>query len=784
MELSGGRTSEKISGATFTVAGVHSPENVAGAKGNALRLDGYSTYIDARIGNAVPAGSKKMTASIWFAVETYPVVEIDVNTAEQVAIASCIDETAKTGFGFFIGFDGKYSFKTYLGGWPLEIKVNTPLKRYEWINLTAVIDTESRTAILYNNGEEVAKSKANGTLTVANSTMRIGRSFNERFSGPFCLTSFCGIIDDITVWDEALPASTIAGWSADNDVDMTIPESRFADDPMRPTFHGMPGANWTNETHGMTYSNGRYHVFFQKNANGPYMTRLHWGHLSSDNLYNWREEPIAIAPGESFDIKGCWSGCVFTDDVITGGRPSAIYTAVDYAKAVIAQANPVDDDLIGWEKASAPIINGRPSGLSDDFRDPYFFRNGENAYIIVGSSKNGVGTTTLHSYNAASRTWSNDGMTFFTGSDKASCGTFWEMPNITRIGDKWVFTTTPLNTSKGVKTIYWTGDINADGTFRPDKSAPTDLELSGFARDGYGLLSPTVYNHDGKTIVLGIVPDKLPSQINYDLGYAHTYSLPREWYIGDDGTLCQRPYSGLTAMRGSESFTKSNFTLNGAIDLNPVEGRQVELSGVFTAGNGKCGFTLLDDGNDALKVYYDGPTNEVVVDARSLQRLSNDSGSFDGYYHSVLPQPIAKGSDINLHVYYDHSVIDLFVNDKWAAAVRVFPQAKSTEKATMFADGETAVKNVGAWNLDAANNSSVDEIVIGSDEAELSAADGGIRYANVTLPATLSVYNIAGSRLLETPLTATEGTLRTPFHGFHIVVLSTPSGPLSRKLAL
>jgi beta-fructofuranosidase len=159
----------------------------------------------------------------------------------------------------------------------------------------------------------------------------------------------------------------------------------------------MPSGGWTNECHGMTYSDGRYHVFFQKNANGPYMARLHWGHISSENLYSWTEEPIAIAPGESYDIKGCWSGCVFTDAQLTGGKPNIIYTAVDNAKAVMAQASPADETLADWNKQGV-IINGRPSGLSDDFRDPYFFAANGQKYIIVGTSKNGVGACTLHKY--------------------------------------------------------------------------------------------------------------------------------------------------------------------------------------------------------------------------------------------------------------------------------------------------------------------------------------------------------------------------------------------------
>ncbi len=785
MENSAGMITEKISGATYAINSVHDAENMPGAEGNALRFDGYSTYIDASVGNIIPAGSRKMTASIWFAIETYPIVEIDVNTAQQVAIASCIDESAKTGFGFFIGFDGKYSFKTYVGGWPLEMKVDSPLNQYEWINLVAVIDGDARTATLYNNATQVASSKANGNVTVANSTMRIGRSFNERLSGPFCLTSFNGLIDDIAIWDEALDANTISSWIPENSADLTIPASRFAENPMRPAFHGMPGANWTNETHGMIYSNNRFHLFFQKNANGPFMSRLHWGHLSSENLYDWNEEQIALTPGTSFDMKGCWSGCVFSDNELTDGNPSIIYTGVDYNKAVIAQATPEDNNLISWSKKTMPLINGRPAGLSDDFRDPYFFRTDNGAYIIVGSSKGGVGTTTLHTYNPALKTWSNDGKTFFTGTSASTCGTFWEMPNVTHIGDKWLFTVTPQNTFNGVAALYWVGTINADGTFSPDKTNPTNIELPGFARDGYGLLSPTIYQHEGKTIALGIVPDKLPSQDNYDLGFAHTYSLPREWSIDSNGNLCQKPYSGLSAMRVGNGFSRSNFTLDGSLSIDDISGREIEISGEFTVTTGKCGFTILDDGAHSVKIYYDGATNEIIVDARSVDRLSNDAGVFDGYYHSSLPRQLAKGETIKLNIFFDHSILDIFINDTWASSVRIFANSGSQENVTAFTEGANQVKSINGWVLNKNNaTSGTDRIVKEVNTPHIAAEAGILQFANINTPATITVYNLAGKIILSEPITTPSGHIKTPLHGFHLVTVRTPNQTTTQKLIL
>ncbi len=665
------------------------------------------------------------------------------------------------------------------------MKVDTPLQQYEWVNLTAVIDCDAHTATLYNNGKVVASSKANGGLTVTAAPLRIGRSFTERFAGPFCLTSFNGIIDDITVWDEALSQSVIAGWKADNSASLAVSPERYGADPMRPVFHGMPSANWTNETHGMTYSDGRYHLFFQKNANGPYMSRLHWGHLSSENLFDWREERIVLTPGADYDIKGCWSGCVFSDDVITGSLPNIIYTGVDYGKAVIAQAAPSDESLLSWNKTPAPIINGRPEGLSDDFRDPYFFRSGDKAYIIVGSSKGGVGTTTLHAYDPASKTWSNDGKTFFSGQNAFTHGSFWEMPNVTKIGDKWLFTVTPLNTGKGVYTMYWTGDINADGTFTPGKATAASVELPGFARDGYGMLSPTIFQHDRKTIALGIVPDKLPGEDNHQLGYAHAYSLPREWTLDASGNLCQKPYSGLVAMREGKGVVLDNMMQSGKVSLDGINGRAVELIGEFVAGDAPCGFTLLDNGSSALKVYYDGSSNEMVVDCHGVDRLINDAGVFDGIYRSSLPQAIAKGENVKLQVYFDHSMLDIFINDKWASSVRVFAKARTSENTTVFAEGTSKIRSASAWKLNPANGGSgVGEIISDAPSFELRAEGGAIVYENVNAPAIMTVYTLDGSKVAEQYIETSEGALSAALKGLHIVTLRDRTATQTQKLLL
>lgn len=699
MEVSGGEITEQVSGATFAVQGIFEPENLPGAVGEALRFDGYTSRVDAAIPTLITEGNQ-LTVSLWVAVPCYPIIQIDTNTSEQTAIVTCLDENKKAGFGFYLGFDGKYSFRSYSGGWALTLNVDTPLPTYTWNHLVAVLDADSRTATLYNNGEQVATGKCNGTIDVPASKFYMGMSTASRKAGPFELMAFNGLIDDVCIYNTALPTADFAKDEPQNGANLDIPESRFADQLLRPKFHGMPAAAWTNECHGMTFSDGRYHLFFQKNADGPYMARLHWGHISSENLYDWREEKIAIAPGDWYDIKGCWSGCVFTDAELTGNKPNIIYTGVDYAKAMICQAAPLTDELDNWVKASDnPIINGRPGGLSDDFRDPYFFRSGNYAYIIVGSSKDGVGTTTLHRLNTKTGAWSNDGSLFFTGKSAAEAGKFWEMPTITPMGDdRWLFTATPLGTSQGVRTLYWTGKLDYYGKFVADANFASPKLVEMNSREGFGLLSPTIYQHDGKTIVLGIVPDKLPSADNYRLGWAHCYSLPREWSLDADGTLLQKPFSGLVGLRSSTSYERTDFTLNGAESLSPVDGRMAEILATFETGTTPFGINIFGNGAASASLTYNPVTGELIADFSKLERLVNDGGVYDGIYTCPVPDAPKNGAELKLNVFIDHSIVDIFVNDKWATSIRVFPTAADASAIEAFGTS-VKVKSLQAWTL-------------------------------------------------------------------------------------
>ena len=213
------------------------------------------------------------------------------------------------------------------------------------------------------------------------------------------------------------------------------------------------------------------------------------------------------------------------------------------------------------------------------------------------------------------------------------------------------------------------------------------------------MLSPTILQKDGKTIVLGIVPDKLTSSSNYNLGWAHTLSLPREWSIDAQGDLVQKPYEGLTSLRSDTSVVIEPQTLNGELSLAPVSGREIEVEAVFTIAEKPFGIKILQNDNGACKIYYNPITSKFVVDCSAIGRLNNDAGVFDGAYTTTLPTPLSAGETMKIHFFLDHSVLDVFINDRWASSIRIFSTSSSATGVSLYADGDTPLQAASAWTM-------------------------------------------------------------------------------------
>ena len=132
-------------------------------------------------------------------------------------------------------------------------------------------------------------------------------------------------------------------------------------------------------------------------------------------------------------------------------------------------------------------------------------------------------------------------------------------------------------------------------------------------------------------------------------------------------------------------------------------GRQIELLGEFTVGSGEMGFDFFKSDNGKARLSYNTADGILTLDLTSLSRRSNDGGPYNGVYAATLPEKPQVGEKLKLHVFIDGSIADIFVNDKWAYSVRIFPTDSEQTGVEVLATSPTNV-DVKAWTLDADKN--------------------------------------------------------------------------------
>ena len=183
-------------------------------------------------------------------------------------------------------------------------------------------------------------------------------------------------------------------------------------------------------------------------------------------------------------------------------------------------------------------------------------------------------------------------------------------------------------------------------------------------------------------------------------------------------------------MRTATSVTR-NLTLDGTESLAPVSGRQIELLGEFTVNGGHMGFNFLKSGTGKVSLTYDAASGNLTLDMTTLSRTANDNSSYHGIYSAALPQRVAEGETLKLHVFLDGSIVDIFVNDTWAFAVRLFPNDANQIEAEAFATTATSAR-INAWTLDPSTSPGIKGDVNGDGEVNIADVNAiiGIILAN------------------------------------------------------
>jgi sucrose-6-phosphate hydrolase SacC (GH32 family) len=632
-----------------------------------LRLDGYSVWIE-QPGTKPDAGSGPITVCAWLALEAYP-----VNTAavlqfgeREAPLCLCID---KWGYPCF-GRDA--------GNGSMQRIASQPVSRYRWIHLAGTISAKDEIAIFVDGAAcETSAFKEETKRGNGGASLFIGRSTDSPvIGGVFPTGVLNGLIQDVRVYRVQLSAASLLQVMSEakpgQGPDLQINSDWCGTDKQRPQYHAMPPRAWTNEPHGLVYFKDKYHLFYQKNGNGPYWGNINWGHMTSPDLHDWTEMPVALSPEHGSDQEGCWSGSVIVHD----DKLSILYTAGgDRASICLATSS----DGIRFEKHPGnPVIPGPPKeGGFPEFRDPFVWREGDGYYVIIGSAIKDVGGTALL-YRSQDLVHWEFKKTLLAG-DRETSGVFWEMPIFVKVGDMHVLIVCEVPG----RASYWVGSWK-DEVFTPVTAEPRRLELFNH------LLSPTPYvTPKGEVITMGIIPDERSPKECWQAGWAHLYSLPRRLSVDAKGRLEQQPWEGLAKWE-SEPITLTNLKLkeHAPNPLNGASGACLHLRATIEKGTSRLVEVILrrsSDDRERTVLRYEWDIGRLVLD-RTKSSLDPEVRR-DLQEATYFP---VRDNILDIEIYLDVSVVEVFLDRRAAFASRIYPTLDDSEGLAMSCFGGDA----------------------------------------------------------------------------------------------
>lgn len=450
-------------------------------------------------------------------------------------------------------------------------------------------------------------------------------------------------------------------------------------DPHRPLSHFMPPANWMNDPNGPIFWKGRHHLFYQHNPKEAWFSGpMCWGHAVSDDLVNWTHLPIALAPTPGGpDKDGCWTGSA----VDNNGVPTIMYTGVHPEVQCVATGG---DDLVKWQKHPAnPVIAQPPPGLDvTGFRDPCVWREDDAWYVVIGSGIKGEGGAALFYRSPDLISW--EYLHPLLVGQKESTGEMWECPDFFPLGDKHVLLVSVLGT-----TLYFIGTYR-NHRFYPEIQGNTDFGGSFYAAKSY-------LDGSGRRILWGWIWEGRNENAVRAAGWAGVMSFPR--ILGIDGSvLTMEPAPELLALRGASEKFEDFAVAPGEMLLDRISGDSLEISAEIDPGSAEeVGLKVFcaPDGSEETIIAFNQAEGRIWVN-RERSSLSPD------VHRSVNGGPfkLNEGENLNLRVFLDKSVVEVFANRRACLTTRVYPSRRDSVHVKLTASGGTArVSRLEAWKL-------------------------------------------------------------------------------------
>jgi beta-fructofuranosidase len=457
----------------------------------------------------------------------------------------------------------------------------------------------------------------------------------------------------------------------------------------------MPPANWMNDPNGLIQWQAKYHMFYQHNPVEATWGPMHWGHAVSEDMVHWTHLPIALAPTPGGpDKDGCWSGCAVNHN----GVPTLMYTGVHPQCQVLATGN--DDLLRTWTKHEAnPVILAPPEGMEvTGFRDPCTWREGDTWYTVIGSGIEGVGGAILLYRSPDLVHWEYMNPILIgdqTETDPIGTGTMWECPTFIPLGDRHALIISAMDSQDPALryTAYFAGDYT-DFVFNPTHLAKLDYG------DKLFYAPQTFVDDKGRRIMFGWIQEDRNREVDLAAGWAGVMSLPHIIGMRSDGSLTCLPAPEIEMLRGEHRrWTDLELTPASQGVLGDMRGDCLEILAELEPGNAQVELKVRcsPDSEEETSIFYDGRAGSLIVN-RARSSLADDPHAAKSAHKA--PLVLEHSERLELHVYLDRSVLEVFANEHTCITSRIYPTRPDSLGVDLVVQGGRAIlRSLDIWEM-------------------------------------------------------------------------------------
>jgi beta-fructofuranosidase len=467
---------------------------------------------------------------------------------------------------------------------------------------------------------------------------------------------------------------------------------KFARDHHRPAYHFLPPMNWMNDPNGLIQWKGIYHLFYQHNPLEAKWGPMHWGHATSTDLLHWVHQPIALEPEvQSPDEDGCWSGVT----VVHKELPVVVYSGNSRAGQRCCLATSQDDLRTLQKDPRSPVIPDLPQGYDiDQYRDHCLWQEGGVWQQLIGARIRDAGGCVLLYRSQDLVNWHFVGPILRAGTyavDPLPTNAMWECPDLFMVGDRHMLVISIL-TNSPQHTGYFLGRY-VDGLFHPEE----------YQRMDYGdweYYAPQSFiNEAGERIHFGWIQEARSIDWQLAAGWSGVLSLPRRIFLHADGRIGIEPHPQVSLLHGEYSELTEIAVPEDKVLNTDIRGHALELRAIFgmESATGEVGINILcaPDGSEFTQIVYNRETSRLSL-IRTHSSLDDRAYSDNREGELIL----AQGEELDLRIFIDHSVIEIFANQRVSLTARAYPTLPDSTGVQVLARGGGALlKKLAAWQI-------------------------------------------------------------------------------------